>query len=356
MRTSHYDNIKIAGLSVCLPEQTREVDSYVKVFGKENIAKFKKMTGVNSVSRSLPEQTASDLGIEASKNLLEKLDVDKSKIKIVVFVSQKPNFRLPSSAYFIHNHLDLNSDCVCFDINLACSGFIYGLNTVAGMLQSYDIESKALLVTADTSIKSLAPNDRTMSMLFGDSGSACLLAKTDKAPEINFAFKSDGYRFKSIITPAGAYRNIGKPQERVKWSDDILRSDYDTHMKGMEVFGFSISDVPALAKEFLQYLDKTPEDYELFALHQANKYILKQFSRKMNVPISKIHLVLDRYGNNSSNSIPLVLADIYGESQNDDNPSVFMSGFGAGLSWACAEALINKKIILKIVKSNKTYE
>jgi 3-oxoacyl-[acyl-carrier-protein] synthase-3 len=356
MRISHYSNIAISGISVCLPKQTRDVDSYIDAFGEENISKFKKMTGVNAGSRAIPEQTAADLGIEASLNLFENLKVDKSKIKIVVFVSQKPNYRLPSTAYFIHHHLDLSSDCVCFDINLACSGFIYGMNTVAGMLQSYAREDKALLITADTSIKSLAPNDRTMSMLFGDSGSACLLSKLDKAPPMNFAFKSDGYRFKSIITPSGAYRNMGKPIKRVKWSDGIFRSDYDTHMKGMDVFGFSISDVPSLAKDFLNELDKKEEDYDLFALHQANKYILKQLSRKLKIPFDKIHLVLDRFGNNSSNSIPLVLADIYGESQKDENSLVFMAGFGAGLSWGCAEASINKNIILEIIKSNKVYE
>lgn len=356
MRTSHYSNILISGLSVCLPEQTCDVDSYTATFGKENIDKFKKMTGVNAVSRAIPEQTAADLGIEASKNLLQKLKINKSEIKIIVFVSQKPNYRLPSTAYFIHHHLNLAENCLCFDINLACSGFIYGLNTVAGLLQSYQVNDCALLVTADTSIKSLAPKDRTVSMLFGDSGSACLLKKKEGFSPINFIFKSDGYQFKSIITPAGAYRNIGKPLQRTKWSDGISRSDYDTHMKGMAVFGFSISDVPKLAKDFLAYIHKTPEDYDLFALHQANKYILKQFSRKLKVPFDKIHLVLDRYGNNSSNSIPLVLADIYGENQDDNFSKVFMSGFGAGLSWACAEASINKKIVLKIVKSNKTYE
>ncbi|MGB2087467.1 MAG: 3-oxoacyl-ACP synthase III family protein [Psychroflexus salarius] len=356
MRTSHFTNIKMSGLSVCLPEQTRDVDSYITTFGKENVAKFKKMTGVNEVSRAIPEQTAADLGIEAGKNLLNNLKQDLSKIKILVFVSQKPNYRLPSTAYFIHHHLGLSKDCLCFDINLACSGFVYGLNTVAGLLQSYAVNDTALLVTADTSIKSLAPNDRTMSMLFGDSGSACLVEKTVKTLPISFAFKSDGYRFKSIITPAGAYRNIGKPLERVKWSDGILRSDYDTHMKGMDVFGFSISDVPQLAKSFLKELNKTSEDYDLFALHQANRYILKQFSRKLKIPFDKIHLILDRYGNNSSNSIPLVLADLYGENQNEEEQKVFMSGFGAGLSWACADISVNTKQIFKIIKSNSIYD
>lgn len=356
MRVASYNNIELNGLSVCLPEQTLDVNSFIPVFGEDNITKFKKMTGVHSVARAIPAQTAADLGIEASKNLFQSLNIGKKKIKILVFVSQKPNYRLPSTAYFIHHKLGLENNCCCFDLNLACSGFVYGLNTVAAMLQSYDEGDQALLVTADTSIKSLAPQDRTMSMLFGDSGSACLVSKSKMTFKTNFAFKSDGYRFKSIITPAGAYRNINKSIDRLEWSDGIFRSDYDTHMKGMDVFGFSISDVPLLANNFLNYLNKTEEDFDLFALHQANEYILKQFSRKLKVPFDKIHLILDRYGNNSSNSIPIVLCDFYGSNNTNEVARVFMSGFGAGLSWACAETSLPKNKIIQKIKSNKIYD
>ena len=115
----------------------------------------------------------------------------------------------------------------------------------------------------------------TMIMLFGDSGSAIVLEKTDRNIEANFSIKSDGNRFKSIITPSGAYRNLNGEKSRVEWSDGIYRSDYDTHMKGMDVFGFSISDVPNLIKEFLKSLNKTADDFDYFTLHQANYYILK---------------------------------------------------------------------------------
>ena len=347
MRTNTIKNITVSGISVAIPTGKIPVTDYEDAFGKETVQKFIETTGVKSVSRAVPEQTATDLGYEAAVNLFKKKNINKEDIGIVLFVSQKPDFRAPASSYIIHDRLGLGKTCLCLDINLACSGFIVALHTIHTLLENSDA-NKALLITADTSHKTLSPHDRTMIMLFGDSGSALLLEKTPAEIEANFSIKSDGQRFKSIITPSGAYRNRNAPKERVAWSDGILRSDYDTHMKGMDVFGFSISDVPKLFKEFLKELEKTPDDYDYFALHQANHYILKQLSRKIKIPMEKIPISLDRFGNNSSNSVPLVLADHFSNIA-PKKLKLFMSGFGAGLSWACADLEIDSSGILPII-------
>lgn len=347
MAISTIKNIKISGVSVALPTQKLDVKSYTETFGEDVIRKFIETTGVESVSRSIPEQTASDLGYEAAINLIQEKKINKEEIGILVFISQKPDFRAPASSFLIHDRLGLSKDCLCLDINLACSGFIVALHTIHALLQNSDAQ-KALLITADTSHKTLSPFDRTMIMLFGDSGSALLLEKTDEDVAAHFAIKSDGKRFKSIITPSGAYRNMDAPKERVAWSDGILRSDYDTHMKGMDVFEFSLTDVPKLFKKFLNDLNKTPDDYDYFTLHQANHYILKQLSRKIKIPMEKIPISLDRFGNNSSNSVPLVLADHF-STVAPKQLKLFMSGFGAGLSWACADITIDTEVILPIM-------
>src|SRR5690606_35142422 len=111
-----------------------EVSTFSDIYGKENIEKFSQMTGVKAVSRSIEEQTASDLGFEAAKNLLKNKNIELKNIKILIFVSQKPDVRLPSTAFILHKRLGLKKDCMCFDINLACSGFVNGLNTVASLL------------------------------------------------------------------------------------------------------------------------------------------------------------------------------------------------------------------------------
>lgn len=341
-------------MTAAVPSQLVPVSSYNETFGEENVAKFSELTGVKSVCRAVPEQTASDLGYEAAVNLFEKNGIDPAEIEILIFVTQKPDFRVPSTAFSLQNRLGLAKHCICFDLNLACSGFIYGLQTIFAMLQSSTATS-ALLITADTSIKTLSPHDRTMVMLFGDSGSATLVTKAAGDTVARFGSRSDGSRFKSIITPSGAYRNRFVPAERVAWSDEILRSDYDTHMKGMDVFGFSIMDVPQLLKDFFEQLQTTVETYDVFALHQANMYILKQISRKLKIPLTKIPVVLDRYGNNSSNSIPLLLADQFGDGESK-NIRTLMCGFGAGLSWACADITLNTSAINPLLVTDSFYK
>lgn len=350
---SFFQNIAIKGISVAVPTERVPVSSFNDAFGEEVVSKFSKMTAVKSFHRAKPEQTASDLGFEAAKDLREKGGFDPQDIGILVFVTQKPDYRVPSTAFVLHKRLQLREDCVCFDLNLACSGFIYGLQTVCSMLQSSDVGS-ALLITGDTSHRTLSPEDRTMIMLFGDSGSATLLTKSEGATPIHIALRTDGGRFKSIITPAGAYRNQDAPKERQPWGDGIKRSDYDTHMKGMDVFGFSITDVPGLMKEFMDLLGTSPEQYDCFALHQANMYILKQLSRKLKIPKEKIPVALDRFGNNSSNSIPLVLSDTYGTAPGQVS-RVFMSGFGAGLSWGCGDVSLHTDHIHPIVYTDAHY-
>jgi 3-oxoacyl-[acyl-carrier-protein] synthase-3 len=268
-------------------------------------------------------------------------------------VTQKPDYRVPSTAFVLHKRLGLSENCFCFDLNLACSGFIFGLQTILSLLKSSSSKA-ALLITGDTSVKTLSPHDRTMIMLFGDSGSATLVEKTTTDSPIRLSFRTDGSRFKSIITPSGAYRNRYAPKDRVAWSDGILRSDYDTHMKGMDVFGFSITDVPLLMTNFMTEQETTPEYYDFFILHQANNYILKQLSRKLKIPTEKIPISLDRYGNNSSNSIPLVLSDHFGNG-NHGLINIFICGFGAGLSFACGDLMLDTSVINPLVETDAYY-
>ncbi|MFD2201833.1 3-oxoacyl-ACP synthase III family protein [Shivajiella indica] len=354
MLLSSHQHIKIKGLAVAVPSVRIPVESYYPIFGEENVQKFSEMAGVKQVTRAINEQTASDLGYEAARELLLTKEIDKKKIGVLVFVSQKPDYRSPATSFVLQQRLGLDKDVMCLDINLACSGFVYGLQTTLSLLTN-STKQHALLITADTSYKTLSPEDRTMIMLFGDSGSAVLLEKNISYKEtFQFGLRSNGAKFKSIITPAGAFRNMDLPNKVETWSDGINRSDYNTHMKGMDVFGFSITDVPALLKDFLSTTGKAVEDFDVFALHQANLYILKQISRKLKIPFEKIPVSIDRFGNNSSNSVPLVLCDHF--QGKEEKLKVFISGFGAGLSWACGAIEIDTKDILPLITSDAYYQ
>lgn len=354
MLLSEFKDISVRGISSAVPDMPIDVLSFKNTFSEEGIVEFSKMTGVKSIHRAKPSQTASDLGYIAASDVIEKTGGDPGKIGILIFVTQKPDVRVPSTAFILHNRLGLSKDCICFDLNLACSGFMFGLHTALSMLQSSDAE-QALVLTGDTSVRTFSPLDRTVYLLFGDAGTATLLQKDKGADPIFIGMRTDGSRFKSIITPSGAYRNMDAPLERTEWGDGIMRSDYDTHMKGMDVFGFSITDVPKLLKDFLNELGKTSEDYDCFAMHQANMYILKQLSRKLKIPADKLPVSIDRFGNTSSNSVPLTLSDRFGSVQGEQVKTL-MSGFGAGLSLACAEVNLLTNNIFPVIKSNSYYK
>lgn len=353
MVVSQFSDVKIGALSVAIPSNVTPVTDFYPIFGQELVDKFSDMSGVKQIRRTTQKQTASDLGYCAAKQIFDSGRINKEDIGVLVFVSQKPDFRFPATAFVLQKRLGLSENVICQDINLACSGFIYGLQNALSLLELVP-GKKALLITADTSYKTMSPQDRTMIMLFGDSGSAVVLEKDKGARPFLFSFRTNGNKFKSIITPAGAFRNRNlKPKDEV-WSDGIIRNDYNTHMKGMAVFEFSITDVPRLINDFFQKTNTSSADYDHFILHQANLYILKQLSRKCKIPFEKIPVSIDRFGNNSSNSIPLVLSDHFANSESK-KLTLLISGFGAGLSWACGKIDLETTHILPLVVSDEYY-
>lgn len=356
MTLTKFSNIEIAGLVAVVPAKKINSTEYAEQFGEENIKSFENLSGIKSVCRSISAQTPLDLGTEAAEILLDSYSIIKEEIGLLVMVSQKPDYRIPSSSHIIHKNLGLSSNCLCIDISLACSGFVIALQTTMSLLQ-HSSSKKALLITADTSHKTISPEDKSMIMLFGDSGSALLLEKKEGGSGIHqFSGKSDGKKFKSIITPAGGFRNPALPSEPFEWKDGVKRSFYHTQMVGLDVFTFSITQVPKLMAEFLEKTELSIQDFDYFTLHQANKYILEQIARKLKIPMGLIPISLDRYGNNSSNSIPLVLADHFGSINDNHSLHLLIAGFGAGLSWACGSISINKKNISPLyISKNKIY-
>lgn len=122
-------------MSAAVPTERIPVESFNEEFGEENVRKFSQMTGVKSVHRSRPEQTASDLGYQAANQLLGKIKINRDEIGMLIFVTQKPDYRVPSTAFVLHKRLGLPKECSAFDLNLACSGFIYGMQLILSMLQ-----------------------------------------------------------------------------------------------------------------------------------------------------------------------------------------------------------------------------
>lgn len=347
------DNIEVAGVSCAVPINKVETASFYKQFGRESVDNFIKMTGILETRRTKEEQTASDLCFAAAQNLIEKKSVDPETIGALVFISQYPDYVLPATACVLHKRLGLSENCMAFDVNLGCSGYVYGLNIVGSLMATSDIQ-RALLLFGDTSIKTTSPEDKSSVMLFGEGGSATLLEKAE-GTKINGELKTDGNGFKAIIMPSGAFRNRNGDRERTVWGDGNIRSDYDGYMNGTDVFSFSITKVPRLIKSFMESHGKTAEDYNALVLHQANLYIIKQIAKKTKFPMDKVPLTLERFGNTSGTSIPLTLCDTYA-GQKGGMLNLLLCGFGIGLSWGVVSLPLRTDDILPIIETDDYYK
>lgn len=346
-------NIKIAGISCVLPNQKIDAMNRVDTFGEEAVNKIIKKTGVKSIYKSLLEQTASDLAFVAAQKLIESNNIDPDSIGALILVTQTPDYRLPATACVLQHRLGISEDCICFDINLGCSGYVNGLYTISALMKNANID-RALLLVAETPTKRISPLDRSLSMIFGDCGTATLLEADEKAEDMTFSFKTFGERFKKIIVPAGGWRNLNASSKRVEWGDGNIRSDYDTYMNGQDVFSFTITEVPTYIQGFMDYLKVEESSYDYFILHQANDYILRQIAKKLKTNVSRVPISMEKYGNTSSTSIPLLLSFLK-EKNVAGIKKCLMSGFGVGLSWAATDLTIDFDNVLPVTHSDDFY-
>ena len=354
MPTFKFNGIKITGIASAVPTTIVSVDSFKDRFGEGLVEQFKASTGIKEYRKTHKHQTASDLGFVAAEKIIAEKDIDRKSIGALVFVAHSTDYRRPATACVLHKRLGLDINCVAFDIALGCSAFVYGVQTVASIMQSSDIE-RALLIVGETLTKMVNPKDSSTAMLFGDGGAAILLEKTDADDEIIGLLKTDGSGYKAIIAPAGGFRNLDATNEDMTWSDGNIRSLYNTNMNGVDVFSFTITKVPKTIKEFLKHNNRTIEDYDVFAMHQANYYIHQQLSKKLKVPLEKMPVCLDRYGNTSAPAIPLLLCDCFGD-ETGKEIKMLTCGFGVGLSWGVMEAVINADDIFSVIETDDYFE
>ena len=346
--------VRLAGVTTALPTRKVRIEDYYPVFGPEMADRISATTGIKECYHTHPDQTAGDLAFAAARRLLEELQVEPSSIGLLLFAVTYPDYFAPATANIQQKRLGLSQDCLAFDMNLACPGFVIGLHAAGSILKNINA-SRALLLVGDTTSKVVASGDKSR-LLFGDAGAAALLEKTPEAAPMDFGFRNDGGRFKSLIVPAGAFRQPAASREPEVWADGNSRSDYNLFMNGADVFSFAMSDVPALIREFLDHHQRDINDFEAAVFHQPNAFIMKHLARKINLPPEKMLLSLDRYGNTSGASIPFTLSDAYGGRPGRKREFLFC-GFGAGLSWAVASVTLDEAaVILPIIHTDEFHQ
>lgn len=277
-------------------------------------------------------ETALDLAFLACEALLQK--VTKEEIDGIVFCTQTPDYLMPSNAFLLQERLGLPDRMLAFDINLACSGFVYGLAICRGLILGGQ-GSRLLLVNGDTYSRLINPGDRSARVLFGDGAAATLVsAEATRLKLIDFELWSSGRNWRKFCVPAGGFRepkDITSGQEEVDNSGN-RRSREDIHMDGLGVWSFISTTVPKQIEAILSRNGMQISDIDLFVFHQASELTLDSLERNLQIPRSKSYRYLETVGNTVSASIPIALAMANKEGRLTSGMRLLISGFGVGLS------------------------
>lgn len=363
MINSNYQGIKLCGIATAVPTTWQSLEELVAHEQPQNfnLKKFEKTTGVRGRFFANPGQTTADFCFAAAKKLLRYYKTSMNDIGAIVFVSQCSDYTTPATACVLQYRLwqaefasngsnkgtaEMGHDCLAFDVNLGCSGYVYGLNIVAGLLSNSDIR-KALLLCGDTYAKAYSHKEdnrtsHSSRYLFGDAGTATLLEKTQSGEGLSFVSCTDGSGYASIIEPYNHWRHPDK--ERQSIMDDIT------------VFNFSTSEAPAMLKAYMEQQGTSPADYDALLLHQANLFIMKQIAKRTGFPSEKLGISIDTFGNTSSASIPATLVKTYGEDNGKDVKKFLACGYGVGLSWAACELQLAPAQILPLIKTDECFD
>lgn len=336
----------IKAVFCAIPETVKCIDDEVDMYGGDSkqIERIKKTIGINKRHVVSKNTTAADLCAFSAEQLIKELEINTSDIDAVILVTQTPDYFQPFSAAVIHKKLELSTNCAAFDVNLGCSGYVYGLWLAFMMIESNSC-TNVLVLAGDTLSKCVSSRDRAVAPLFGDAGTATLVTKSETSNPTYFSLHTDGEGYEHIIIPAGAFRRPRdeSTSKQKLYDDGNTRSLENLYMNGAEVFNFSIKVEPSAIKEIFEYSGETEDSIDYIFFHQANKYIISNITRRLNFPLEKVPCeTVGKYGNQSSASIPVTICDTIGEEIVSSSRKVVMSGFGVGLSWAtCLTTLQN---------------
>lgn len=341
MANASISGCKIAGISTCVPSRLFDNLTKTSVFTKDEIKKVVALAGV-STRRVVDEKTcSSDLCIAAAKSVIESLKWETNSIDVLIMVTQTPDYFLPQTSCLIHKHLKLSKNCATFDVGLGCSGYPYGLWLASMMFKTGDY-SRIILCHGDTPTRYAHKSDRSVSLLFGDAGTATAieLDNTENSEKWFYTLHTDSNGYDDMIIEGGAFRE--------RFPEDSKKCYLQ--MKGANVFNFTLKRVPELISDTLRFSNLDIEDIDYFILHQANQFIIRHLANKINLPLKKVPIILKEYGNTGGCSIPLTITQGKLDRSTDIPLKMMLVGYGVGLSWASALISLNPEAILNHVE------
>ncbi len=320
---------RIAGVVSCVPPRIVDNSHFAETFGADAVRDVTKMIGVEQRRYVEPGIATSDLCFLAAERLIQKLDWARDSIDGLIFVSQSADYLLPATACMLQDRLKLRTTLPAYDVSLGCSGYPYGL-WLAMMAVQTGAARRILLCVGDVSTRRSDPTDRATVMLFGDAGTVTAIEAGDEGDVTHFVLGTDGRGAENLIIPSTWHRSRKAEGRLAGRNLDML------YMDGGEIFNFTLKSVPPLIRDLVEVSGKSIDEYDAFLLHQANMFMIKHIAKKAKLPPEKVPINIDRFGNTSSASIPMLMCTDLGEQLGRQKMRLGLFGFGVGYSWAAA--------------------
>jgi 3-oxoacyl-[acyl-carrier-protein] synthase-3 len=341
MAYSHFSGVSIVAIAAVVPKKETQRISYKNIFGNEVVNNFMDSAGVEKKKIASKVQTASDLGFVAARQIIDRKKIDVNDIKSIVFLSRTPDYRNPSTAAVLQYRLGLQQDCLAYDVNIGNAGFIYGLQIGCSLTQSMN-SKYCLLIIGDTSSKQVT-SENPLSMLYGDAATAILLEKSSENQPIDIMVKSFGDNYNSFIIREGGFR----------LSDQTLIGE-NIFLNSSHFYAFVEKEAPPLIDHFLEKTDQKLDGFDLFSIHQEHKSLLKSLMSSCKFPHTKTPSNIQKYGNTSGASIPLLLVDELEEFNRE--VKVLACAYGEGTTIGIASFTIDPKSALTIIESDEVFD
>jgi 3-oxoacyl-[acyl-carrier-protein] synthase-3 len=329
---------KIKAISYYLPERVLDNKKINEDFPEWSIDKISSKTGIYERHISGEDEFTSDMAVTVSKKLFDEHNISPNDIDFVLLCTQSPDYFLPTTACLVQNKLNIPTTAGALDFNLGCSGYIYGLAIAKGLI-SANIAKNVLLITSESYTKFIHPKDKSNRTIFGDGASATLISTEGFAEILDFELGTDGSGAENLIVKNGAIRHPNLDGVDISDEFNNIKNDNCLFMNGSEIFSFTSASIPPLINKTLEKNKLYIEDINLFILHQANKFILNNLRKKLNISEDNFYIFLENCGNTVSSTIPIAITEA--KKENKLNGNVLLCGFGVGYSWGSCIIKIN---------------
>lgn len=321
-------NCHMSALSISLPDTILTNNDLAQIVDTNNQWIIER-TGIHSRRKINSSENASDLGLKAAQESLNHSDISASSLTHLIAATCTPDHLSPSVACIIAGQINA-SEIMAFDMQAACTGFIYGISVCRSIIQASPA-SKILLVCTEALTRKLNWQDRSTCVLFGDAATACIFSSTPQKNDfkiIDVLCQSDG-RLKDLIIVGG-----GSSCQYQK--DSLVDEKFFLSMQGRETYRHAVRQMVEVCKNILKRNNMTIEDIDLIVPHQANMRIIEAVGQRLKADPQKIFTNVAKYGNTSAASIPLALKEACDENYVKPNSTILVTAFGAGLTWGAA--------------------